>query len=225
MNTVSILPEQLKSFDYYKDKLPMYLQNSYGFIEHYRIWYDMLMGKPGTINGIVPSVDMLLYMLDIFDSSYFGELGKLGDLNTQYMLDNIGALFGVKRNMSIAYHYEGKLVPETLALSNEEFIQLIKARVIRNYCEGTYEQINQYYKSAGLEIVNTTNRGGDTATSGLYLIKHSNQGTLTNLEKLFLAEELHIASMGIQYFLESITIEEDFLWDTIDHNWDQRRWC
>mgnify|MGYP003288801105 CR=1 FL=1 len=63
MYSVSILPEQIREFEYYKNKLPLFLQNSYGFIEHFRIWYDLLTSDEHT--GLADNCDIILYLLNI----------------------------------------------------------------------------------------------------------------------------------------------------------------
>ena len=68
MRNVSILPDKFKSFEYYVNKLPLYLRNSYGFIEHYRIWYDLMIGE--NENGLINVSDTILYLMDIFDDDY-----------------------------------------------------------------------------------------------------------------------------------------------------------
>lgn len=38
-----IVPENLSTFDYYKKLIPMYLQESFGFVDQYKIWYDLAL--------------------------------------------------------------------------------------------------------------------------------------------------------------------------------------
>ena len=38
-----MLPEKLKSWDYYKEKLPLYVRNSYGIKEQFYILYGLMI--------------------------------------------------------------------------------------------------------------------------------------------------------------------------------------
>src|SRR5574344_3152197 len=89
MITQSILNDKLKSFDYYKSKIPLYLQNSDGFIEHFKIWYDFLVNE-------VESSDIFLNLLLLFDPDYLTYLSNnVEDYsnNESDILDKLGAIF------------------------------------------------------------------------------------------------------------------------------------
>ena len=80
MITQSIIPQKLQDFEYYKSKIPLYLQNSEGFQEHFRIWYDLL------VDGVVKNADILLNMLLIFDKDYLSYLHSIDeDINQMVM--------------------------------------------------------------------------------------------------------------------------------------------
>ena len=68
---MSIISNKLQSFGYYVNKLPLYLQNSYGFIEHFRIWYETLT------SGVVYTADEILNLLNIFDKNYLKYIDSL----------------------------------------------------------------------------------------------------------------------------------------------------
>ena len=102
----SIIPQTLREFDYYKNKIPLYLQNSEGFIEHFRIWYDLL------VSGVGNKSDILLNMLLIFDPNYLSYLESI-DENIQKdgyvcdILDKLGSIFGVNRYFKVTYEEGG----------------------------------------------------------------------------------------------------------------------
>lgn len=218
MITTSILNEKLKLFDYYKNKLPLYLQNSEGFQEHFRIWFDLLVGNDN--KGLVGTADTLFNLIQIFDKDYLTYIETLDDYDehTMDMLDKLGALFGVNRILQVTYTQDSSTITEQLNLTNAEFIYLIKSQIIRNYCEGTREQINGYYKDIGLEMYVQTI---DIATANLYLVENDNMSR--NVIKLFLGGKLHIESMGIMYRYLLINFEDLLLWDT--RNWDEGEWA
>ena len=68
---MSFVPDKIKSYEWYYNKLPLYLKNSYGFSEHFKIWYELLIS--GDKNGIVNVGDTLLYLFNIFDFTCFKE--------------------------------------------------------------------------------------------------------------------------------------------------------
>ena len=207
----SILPEQLKDFDYYLHKLPMYLQQSEGFSSHFRIWYDLLVGNQNN-NGVVGTADTLFSLLNIFDvyinesfevvDDYLTYLNSLPDNEegTQSdILDKLAELFGVTRVFQITYTQNNQTHTEVLHLNNKELLLLIRTQIIRNYCDGTYEQIRQYYNSVGLQILMYST--ASAATLDLYLVSISGTENAysANIQKLFLAGLLTIASLGISY--------------------------
>ena len=230
---MSVLPDQLSNFNYYVKKLPLYLQRSNGFQEHFRIWYDLLVGDSLT-TGVKGVCDSVLQLLNIFDSDYLkyiasfeesgttivdGEYTNYGDKSD--ILDKLGALFGIKRSFTITYvdagttHYN-----EFINLNNEDFLVYIKFQIIKNNCEGTREQIAGFYKQAGLEvyIINQTISG----SVNIYLVESANLSN--NLRKLFLANQLVLQGMGIGYSNSGIDFSEVLYWDEETNGWDEGKW-
>lgn len=209
-----ILPEELSTFEYYKQKLPLYLQNSTSFQEHFKIWYDIMMGDSSqNINGVVPSLEEMLALFDIFSIDYKS--------NTSYdMLDKIGSIFGVTRKFkSGAYTFD---------LHDDTFSKLIKARIVRNACEGTRQQIQALYE----ELFNDANEQGDRiyqvilqrdgiANVTIYLASLEPEDSASDLQRLFLAGELRVESMGISYSERITTVNNLLIWDSeeTDHMW------
>ena len=203
-----ILPEELRTFEYYKRKLPLYLQNSTSFQEHFKIWYDIMMGDGSqNINGIIPSLEEMLALFDIFSIDYQSD--------TSYdMLDKIGSLFGVTRKFTSGnYKFD---------LHDDAFSKLIKARIVRNACEGTRQQIQALYE----ELFNDVNTQGDRiyqvilirddiANIKIYLasLVDYDDKNPTELQQLFLAGELRVESMGIGYSEQITTINNLLIWD------------
>lgn len=233
MNTISILPDKLKDFNYYKNKLPLYLQNSYGFIEHFRIWYDMYIGNTD-YNGIVSSIDVILNLLNIFDEDYLEYIAAMPETDVSEeepygtkcdILDKIGNLFGVQRVFSCTYIDEYEQITEELTLNNAEFLILIRGQIIKNYCEGTYSQIEQYYNSTGLKICITTSET-DNAEAHIYLVSNEDESYSENIRKMFLAGLLRIESMGIRYLDIYSSLDGILRWDSGISNevWDEGVW-
>lgn len=217
----TIFPDDLKSFDYYKRKLPIYLRQCPRFIEHFRIWYDILVGDESTeYSGIIPSADALLYLLNIFDSEYLSTINNMSDSSegtVSFILDDLAALFGISRECSITYTDSDETIHENeqLTLDNNDLLIYIKCQIIRNYCDGTAEQIEQLYRNAGLlvYVITTT----QNATAHLYLANISGATSYSqNIQKLFLSGALRIESMGVAYEDSSQELTEFLIWDTED---------
>lgn len=220
MRSQNLIPEELQSFDYYKNKLPLYLQNSYGFQEHFRIWFDLLVGTSQN-DGLIGNSYILLNLLNIFDPTYLEYISQLEDAdvdeNNVYgtksdILDKLGALFGVTRNFTVTYT-DDTTVTEDISLNNEDFLVLIKTQIIRNYCEGTSKQINEYYKSIKLQLYAKTLSAGRAI---LYLVVSDGDKQYSyseNIKKMFLAGMLKIDSMGILYSYSTLDLENLLIWD------------
>lgn len=234
---MSLLPDKIKTFDYYVSKLPLYLRNSNKFREHLKIWYDILVGR-NEKTGIEGVSNSLLALFNIFDEDYLNFLLTFEDISglsspffegekygkTFEFLDKLGYLYGISRKLSITYKHQGTMHTENISLSNEDFLTYIKFQIIKNNCEGTRFQIEEFYKSAGLTIYMID--GDSNATVNIYLVEDNN--TSDNLRKLFLAGELIIKSMGILYDYSSIDISNLFIWDQINNSstngWDGGLW-
>lgn len=237
MRTESILPDKLREFDYYVQKLPIYLQNSYGFIEHFRIWYEVLMGNVHTAqinsSGVVGSADSIFEMLNIFDQTvdssgnitnkYLENLSKyenIGDTtDSKYgtksdILDKLGELFGVRRSFMLSYksYQQDQDVSVWLDLNNEEYLILIKAQIVKNYCDGSFEQLVEYYENIGLHVyITTETSAGYYATSRVNMVE--NPKITDNIRHLFSSGLLFIKSMGISYILTVSATNTLFWWN------------
>lgn len=211
-----IIADELKSFSYYRNKLPMYLQQAEGFDEHFRIWYDLLVGENSEPNpyGVVGFGDTIFALLNIFDIDY---LVKFPDAENK-TLDLIGKLFGVSRSFDVQYTKLGVQYREHLDLNNEEFLILIKTQIINNYCNGTQKQISNYYREANLPIYAITHTPG-SAEVDLYLSRVLSD----NIMAMYWAGMLTIKSVGISYNYYLYLAEEVLFWDA-DLGWDDANW-
>ncbi|MEG2273476.1 MAG: hypothetical protein RSC05_14510 [Acinetobacter sp.] len=219
-----LIPATLRTFRYYELKLPLYLRNDNCFIEHFKIWYELLMGKGDNISniainefsGISPSSDLLLTLLNIYDDDWLNIALQLKayDGNTN-LLDSIGALFGLRRTFSLEYYETSTSTTKTkstVMLNDKEFLTLVKAQIIRNYSNGTYEQVMQYYADAKLQILPICNEVY-VASVDAYL----NEVDITqNIEKLFKAGYLTIEHLGIRYTYNVLALLNILVWTNND---------
>lgn len=293
MYSQSIFPERLSTFEYYENKLPMWLKSSTTFKEHFRIWFDLMI-QDISYEGVINTLDWMLYLVNIFDNTaenlasgknlYLENLLKLpgtkedvtkldatdsvvvdgknvtfnevykatrynilldgesiGTVQTQSevadpnrygeksdWLDKIGELFGVKRALSVQYTENNIVKTEQLNLNNEDFLKLIQCQIIKNYFNGSYEQIKQYYEKVGLRVLYIT--AEEEATCNVYLLKTEDSAFdySDNIKKLFLSGLMLIESAGIKYTTGVIDLGALLIWDkAVTSNytgWDYGEW-
>lgn len=203
-----LIPLTIREFRYYERKLPLYLRNDDCFVEHFRLWYELMMGEGddnmgiaiGEFKGVSPTSDLLLYLLNIYDKDFLSIVSQLKDYNNNCdILDMLGNLFGLRRTFSFEYYETATSTTKTAAtvsLTDKEFLTLIKAQIIRNYCNGTYEQVMQYYTDASLQILPVYN---DTYNASVDAYLNEDKDVTDNISKLFRGGYLTIEHLGIRY--------------------------
>lgn len=215
----SILHTTLKDFNYYLRKLPKFLLQSAGFTSHFRIWYDVLVGKSKT-TGVVGVADTIFNMLNIFDPDYESFLSSLPEYDDESsdILDKIGALFAVTRSFQVSYiDASSQNIVRTVNLNNHDFLILIKAQIIKNYFDGTYEQLVEYYASFNLPIVIMTS--ASSAVANVYLVKFNystDYDVSEDIKAIFFSGLLTVESMGIKYNYSELDLSSILVWDSSD---------
>lgn len=195
MRTNNFVPDELQSFEYYRTKLPLYLRSSNAFLQHFKIWYDVLISDK---RGLLHVEETILSLLNVFDARYHENFveGETFD-----MLDKIASLYGLKRQFSVQYvNDELEDVTEELSLSNYEFLMFLRIQIIKNNFDGSREQLIELYKELNLEI---SLRSGTldydtvaTCTVGFLM----NESVLTkNIYALIKSKLFLIESAGIRY--------------------------
>ncbi len=233
---MSVLVEKLKSFDYYKNKLPMYLQASDGFISHFEIWYDLLAGQ--NKNGVVNVCDAILNLLNIFDKNFLNELIELEgtEVSDEHpygiksdILDKLASFFGFTRKFSCKYTENQQEFSKELDLDNEELLLLIKCQVLRSSYDGTYEQYKSFYENIGLEILLLT-KEDYPSTVDLILAKVEGAGPgekgyhSENTEIMFKSNLLRVQSLGTTYNCTIVDLTSFLIWDDDNKLWDKGTW-
>lgn len=227
-----LIPKTIREFRYYELKLPLYLRNDDCFIEHFRLWYELLMGRGDDdvaieeFCGILPSSDLLLHLFNIYDEDFLNTVAQLKDYNDDSnLLDMIGNLFGLRRTFSFDYFAsatETTKISTTVSLNDKEFLTLIKAQIIRNYCDGTYEQVMQYYDDAGLQIVPVYNDVYDASVDA-YL--NDTEDVTENIDKLFRGGYLTIEHLGVRYTYTIAALLNVLIWANADGNGGNEFWA
>ena len=225
---MSVINEKIYNFDYYVKKLPLYLRNSDGFVEHFRIWFDVL-------TSVVENSDQILDLINVFDSNYLtkiNELDKSEDKNQSDILDKLGSIFNIKRNFSVTYIPEGQSNPITkqLSLNNKDFLLLIKAQIIKNYSDGSYIQMRKFYDDAKLKIYFYSD---NPASVNVYLLNTPGSEDFNysnDVLDMFYAGLLTIESMGITYVYSQQSYNDILVWANEDESlgnneWDSGEWA
>jgi hypothetical protein len=150
--------------------------------------------------GVSPTSDLLLHLLNIYDNDFLNTISQLKDYDDDNcdLLDMIGNLFGLRRTFSFEYYETATSTTKTAAtvsLTDKEFLTLIKAQIIRNYCNGTYEQVMQYYTDAGLQILPVYN---DTYDASVDAYLNKSEDVTPNIDKLFRGGYLTVEHLGIR---------------------------
>lgn len=215
----SILSDKLKSFDYYKKKLPLYLQNSYGFAEHFRIWQEVLK------DSVVKTADEILQLIDIFDKNYIAYINSLksDESDTTQMLDFLAELFGQQRK----FMHNNQII----TLTDEELCLLIKTQIIKNYFSGTREELLNLYKSIGLRVFYLTTGHAKCTVYLAYTSEDIDPDAdqypymyySPNIRTMFAIGMLTIESLGITYAYSEIEFGSMLIWDI--SNWDEGVWA
>lgn len=182
------------------------------------------------IDSISSTIDFLFELLNIFDvdceqshlsgfeanEHYLSMLNMMEDTNdgnSSDILDKIGNLFGLKRAFSVDVGGTEYM----LNLNNKDFLTLIKCTIIRNYFDGSFAELNQYYKDAGLPVFILTN-ASNPAQCDVHLIdiEGSNYEISTNVKRMFLAGLLMVESVGISYTYSIHGIQSTAIFDSND---------
>lgn len=212
-----MLSEKLKSFEYYQDKLPLYMRNSYGILEHFDILWNVLYYVDNT-------EDNILKAFDILSPDYLNTVvASYDDSPTQDQfdfLDRLAEIYGMHRDFDVEYVQHKEIIKKSLHLTNSELLKLIKARIIQNNFDGSYKQLREYYDSMGFPIAIL--QGTLPGTAFVYISPTDLEGnpiTMTENERdMILANLFTIKSMGIIYQTYIADIKALAIWDSTDAN-------
>lgn len=214
--------DKLKSWEYYYDKLPLYFKNSYGIVEHFKIWYDLIVLFDETEDDIINA-------FDIFNNDYFTLNNIVATEYESDLLDKIAYVFGVCRDFDVCYTdptNSSLTITKQLHLNNKLLLLLIKAIIIKNNYKGTYEETIEFYESINLPIyiLNSAN----SAEAFVYFDKSSldlsyTDDEIENIYAMFYSGLFTLQSLGISYTMFVVEgMFEQIMWDI--SIWDVARW-
>lgn len=220
-----MLDKKLLSEQYYTDKTSLFLQNSYGILDHYAMLITILQEVDATY-------DELLECFDITSDEMFLKIESMSTDEAD-ILDKFAHLYDVDRQMTITYIEEGQEIKRDVTLNNFELWVLIKAQILQNNFDGSYAQMREYYDKMKLPVFILTSTTSGQASVFLDLTSGITIGQTVysfadnaNIEYLFKAGYLTLKSMGIVYSHSTISLSTVAIWDSQEsaRSWDNARW-
>ena len=129
---MSMLKEKLLDWNWYKNKIPLYLQNSYGYQEHFKIFYDILV-------NLDESGQKILNYLDITNVQNITDKEQSSDI-----LDFIGNLYSIKRK--IKFYNKNSEEYITITLSDNDFLKILLVNIFQINYDGTRKSFLDFYE-------------------------------------------------------------------------------
>lgn len=212
-----MLPDKLKQWSYYKDKLPLYIKKDAG-----------ICGMLETMVDLLPVLDNVeeqaFNCFDIMNDDYYNVYVKpWNDANKTYALfDLLGKMYGItSRKMVLSLQVQktdGSITFEKInvQLTDYLFWLLLKARIIQRNYKGTYKESKEYYKKAGIDIMLQTNYATSdefgSCTLWYDISKYKNKSFYENLDYLVRSGLLTLQSEGIEYVIKQIDVSKFGKW-------------
>lgn len=215
--------EKLKTWEYYQNKIPLFLKNSYGFEEHFKIFFDILKNCDEISDEVLSGFDLFN---ENYEKNYIEKYEKLNNEDTYSLdiLDKIGKIYGINRYFDVKYIDEnGQETTKELKLTNKELYKLILSKIILLNYDGTYSMARELYDKIGLPIYMFTENSANVKL----ILDTGNQTTITqNIKDLFNANMFTLKSLGITYTIFEADISKLAIYDSTDENlaWDKGIW-
>lgn len=216
-----MLIDKLKDWDYYCNKLPLYVRNSYGIKEHFEILYELMLTLDSNEDDIC---DCFNFLQNDYENKVIKKYSSLDAYDFKF-LDMIASIYGISRAIDVKYVDEdNNVIEKQLRLNNKELYTFIKTRIIQNNYDGSYKQAIEYYRSIGLSVQMFFDPT-EAAKCDIYL-DVSVSSDSDNIRALFLAGMLTLKSVGITYNEMIVSFDNAGVWDgTESHGkWDVATW-
>ena len=92
-------PSLLKDWNYYYNKLPLYVRNSYGIDEHFKILYEFLITLDTDEEDICSCFNLLQKN---YETNIISKYADLDGYDFTF-LDMIGSIYGINRAINVSY--------------------------------------------------------------------------------------------------------------------------
>lgn len=216
-----MLIDKLKDWDYYCNKLPLYVRNSYGIKEHFEILYELMLTLDSNEDDIC---DCFNFLQNDYENKIIKKYSSLDAYDFTF-LDMIASIYGISRAIDVKYtDKDNNVIEKQLRLNNKELYTFIKTRIIQNNYDGSYKQAIEYYKSIGLNVQMFFDPT-EAAKCDIYL-DVSVSSASENIQALFLAGMLTLKSVGITYKEMIVSFDNTGIWDGADSHgkWNVATW-
>lgn len=216
-----MLIDKLKDWDYYCNKLPLYVRNSYGIKEHFEILYELMLTLDSNEDDIC---DCFNFLQNDYENKIIKKYSSLNAYDFTF-LDMIASIYGISRALDVKYtDKDNNVIEKQLRLNNKELYTFIKTRIIQNNYDGSYKQAIEYYKSIGLNVQMFFDPT-EAAKCDIYL-DVSVSSASENIQALFLAGMLTLKSVGITYKEMIVSFDNTGIWDGADSHgkWNVATW-
>jgi len=193
-----MLIDKLKDFTYYRNKLPIYMQNAPGIVDQFYVLFQFLQEHD-------IAEDMLLNAIDIFNPEYLDYINSLDGSsagNKSDILDKIGELYGVSRSFSAPYTFNDEDYPGNVYLDNQWFLYLIRARIVQTTYDGGSKMAREFYVKNNLPIYIIFDDTENASCRVLFNAREIGVAPADVPEEIlaiFLNGLLTVKSMGISY--------------------------
>lgn len=232
-----MLTQKLKEWTYYKQKLPLYIQSSYGMLEYFKTIYDLLKQVDDTEDSIHASFTIMSINVDKCKNGDEKELAKI----KSDVLDKIGNLLNISRLFSFTYIEEG--TKKTYDTNNNQYVgsdglthhglddvsylRLLQIKVLMKQFIGTYKSLRSSYmitlqdNKFDIPIYIIANQ--NPATCDCYLVLDTESSFSDIEKKMFMAGLYTPNIIGITYIFHIVN-SNLAVWDTIERTWDIATW-
>ena len=218
-----MLDKELLGWNYYEKKIPLYILNSYGVQEFFKIMVEFLSNQDFTEDEIIKA-------FNIYDKDYISFMKGYDEGGYNFVfLDGLGYLYGINRAFGVDYLDDsGNITHKDLFLNNEELLTLIKVRIIQNNFNGTYEEVRSLYDDINLPVYLLQSQ--NPAEAFVYISTFNPDGTpndmSSNIKDMIYAGLFTIKSMGITYYTYIKDVIHLGIWDSESANrkWDNALW-
>lgn len=227
----ALIPAELQTADFYLKSMSLFLKGSFGMIDRMEMYLSVLQNVLETGDALI------LKHLDIWrtdengNPNYFDEDGPDADGTSDFYLDLIASIYGLRREVFLVA-YDG--VPAGyVTLTNYELLLYIQATAMKNRFDGTNKslrkaytgsevfQFSKYYqvpdktildpnyKNSYLAGLNIIYRTQDLLEANVILQPVANEGEYAygrksgHVMQMFFSNLLTIESLGITYTLTS----------------------
>lgn len=226
----ALIPAELQTADFYLKSMSLFLKGSFGMIDRMETYLSVLQ------NVLETGDELILKHLDIWrtdekgNPNYFDEDGPDADGTTDFYLDLIASIYGLRREVFLVA-YDG--VPAGyVTLTNYELLLYIQATAMKNRFDGTNKSLRKAYTGsevyqfskytsadnsildpnyknsylAGLDIVYCTQTRLEATVilqpkASTELYHYGNTGG--NVIRMFKSHLLTVESLGITYAAET----------------------